>query len=307
MVTAITDKEKAKGKFLNIELPSVLPIEDNYFSSLVSVSFSAFDTFEPPEEQVDPNKGTRYYFIGLKCQKKDEDRLKTRKELNMEFNRAFTVCINQKEKKERLFDAIETLESDENFAEMNIQELKELPISVVKKKIWSLMEIMSSGHAVVLQTITQLIASVEEKTLVLIDEPESHLHPPLLSAFIRALSELLNDRNGVAIIATHSPVVLQEVPKSCVWKVDKIGTVIKTYRPKIETFGENVGVLTREIFGLQAVKTGFHDLLIKSVERGSTYQEIMDEYKEQLGLEARAILRALVAHRDRNSNYDEVE
>lgn len=59
------------------------------------------------------------------------------------------------------------------------------------------------------------------KTLVLIDEPESHLHPPLLSAFIRALSDLLLDRNGLSIIATHSPVVLQEVPKRCVWKINR--------------------------------------------------------------------------------------
>ncbi|MGN9540532.1 AAA family ATPase [Escherichia coli] len=63
---------------------------------------------------------------------------------------------------------------------------------------------MSSGHAVVLLTLTRLVATVEEKTLVLIDEPESHLHPPLLSAFIRALSDLLLD-NGLSIIATHSP------------------------------------------------------------------------------------------------------
>ncbi len=40
---------------------------------------------------------------------------------------------------------------------------------------------MSSGHAIVLLTVTKLVARVEEKTLVLIDEPESHLHPPLLS------------------------------------------------------------------------------------------------------------------------------
>ncbi|WP_269781216.1 AAA family ATPase [Photobacterium carnosum] len=38
----------------------------------------------------------------------------------------------------------------------------------------------------------------------MIDEPESHLYPPLLSAFIRDLSELFHNRNGVSIIATHS-------------------------------------------------------------------------------------------------------
>lgn len=46
------------------------------------------------------------------------------------------------------------------------------------------------------------------------DEPEEHLHPPLVAAFIRALSNLLTYRNGVGIVATHSPVIVQEVPKN---------------------------------------------------------------------------------------------
>src|SRR5581483_11473983 len=103
--------------------------------------------------------------------------------------------------------------------------------------------------------------SVEERTLVLLDEPEAHLHPPLLSAFVRALSALLTNRNGVAIIATHSPVVVQEVPKNCVWKMRRSGAWVSMERPEAETFGENVGVLTREIFGLEVTKSGFHRML----------------------------------------------
>jgi predicted ATP-dependent endonuclease of OLD family len=72
---------------------------------------------------------------------------------------------------------------------------------------------LSSGHKIVLLTMTRLVELVEQRTLVLIDEPEAHLHPPLLSSFVRALSALLKRRNAVAIIATHSPVVLQETPR----------------------------------------------------------------------------------------------
>jgi predicted ATP-dependent endonuclease of OLD family len=75
---------------------------------------------------------------------------------------------------------------------------------------------LSTGHKIVLLTITRLVETVDERSIVLFDEPEAHLHPPLLSALIRALSELLISRNGVAIVATHSPVVLQEVPRTCV-------------------------------------------------------------------------------------------
>ncbi len=126
-----------------------------------------------------------------------------------------------------------------------------------------------------------------------------HLHPPLLSALIRSLSELLYDRNGVAIIATHSPVVLQEIPKTNVWKLNRSGVVTTTSRLDNETFGQSIGILTREIFGLEVIKSGFHGMLVKSASQGGTYEEIVDEYGDQLGLEARAILKVLVMNRDR--------
>jgi predicted ATP-dependent endonuclease of OLD family len=157
---------------------------------------------------------------------------------------------------------------------------------------------MSSGHSIVLLTITKLIETVEEKTLVLMDEPESHLHPPLLSAFTRALSDLLHNRNGVAIIATHSPVVVQEVPSSCVWKLTRLRTKGRADRPERETFGENVGVLTRDIFGLEVSKSGFHAMLQEAVDAKRTFESIMVEYDNQLGFEAQGILRSMLAARD---------
>ncbi|MEQ9831413.1 AAA family ATPase [Pectobacterium versatile] len=297
MIEAVTSKGTSNAKFYDLEGGSDDPIDNDYFSSLVSVSFSAFDPFEPPSEQPDPSKGTCYFYIGLK--KKGES-LKGLNDIHEDFLQALTLCFSQIPKRERWLQAIDTLESDENFANMELKNLAgyngEMLVSNARKRI----KRMSSGHAVVLLTLTHLVATVEEKTLVLIDEPESHLHPPLLSAFIRALSDLLLDRNGVSIIATHSPVVLQEVPKRCVWKINRSRLSTESRRPDIETFGENVGILTREVFGLEVVKSGFHDLLVRSVKSGGTYEEIVDEYRNQLGVEARALLKALVTHRDRS-------
>jgi predicted ATP-dependent endonuclease of OLD family len=163
---------------------------------------------------------------------------------------------------------------------------------------------MSSGHSIVLLTITKLVDTVEEKTLVLLDEPESHLHPPLLSAFTRALSDLLHNRNGVAIVATHSPVVLQEVPKSCVWKLTRIRAEGRSDRLERETFGENVGILTREVFGLEVSKSGFHEMMQQAADSGATIQAIVAEYNGQLGAEARAILLALIASRDSRTSTE---
>lgn len=297
MIKAVTSKGKSETKFYDVEGWSETPINTDYFSSVVSVSFSAFDPFEPPSEQPDPSKGTCYFYIGLK---KAGKALKELNDIHEDFLLALKSCFSQAPKKDRWLRAIDTLESDENFASMGLKSFAQYSGDLLTSKARKVISKMSSGHAVVLLTITRLVATVEEKTLVLIDEPESHLHPPLLSAFIRALSDLLLDRNGVAIIATHSPVVLQEVPRQCVWKINRSRLVTEPRRPAIETFGENVGILTREVFGLEVVKSGFHDLLVKSVDAGDSYEEIVDEYRGQLGVEARALLKALVVHRDRS-------
>ena len=297
------------------------PISSDYFSSLVSVSFSAFDSFTPPVDQPDPAKGTCYFYVGLKKVGVD-DGLKNLQELRQDCIRSLVACFGTPGKVDSWLKAIEKLGSDENFSRMGLHQLesvfraskKELNgvsqadsqsfYDIYYRKALPYLEKMSSGHSVVLLTITRLVALVEEKTLVLLDEPESHLHPPLLSAFVRALADLLHDRNGVAIIATHSPVVLQEIPRSCAWVINRVGKASVSVRPKIETFGENVGVLTSEVFNLEVERSGFHDLLAAYFRSGKTYEEIIREYSGQLGLEGRALLRSLVETRDQESAND---
>lgn len=316
MISSITDREGAIAKFIDTESWQETEIANDYFSSLVSVSFSAFDPFSPPNEQPDPAKGTCYFYIGLK-DSNNSDLHRTISDLQYDCINALINCFQNSNKTKRWLDAIEKLGSDENFFFMRLEELNSIYLEIrhrynedeqsdstsfverFRDAVAPTLSRMSSGHAIVLLTITRLVATVEEKTLVLLDEPESHLHPPLLSAFIRALSDLLHDRNGLSIIATHSPVVLQEIPKSCVWKIYRKGANVTASRPNIETFAENVGVLTSEVFNLEVERSGFHDILANSVLLGKAYEEILTEYDDQIGFEGRAILKVLIAKRDR--------
>ncbi len=123
------------------------------------------------------------------------------------------------------------------------------------------------------------------------DEPEEHLHPPLVAAFMNALSNILSFRNGVGIIATHSPVIVQEVPKRCVWILKRAGNYLLPTRPQIETYGENLGELTSEIFRFEVDKSGFHKELMEVAQKCTTYEEAKDRFQNELGKEARAILK----------------
>ncbi len=107
--------------------------------------------------------------------------------------------------------------------------------------------LLSSGHKVVLSILTCCVDRLAEKTILFMDEPENHLHPPLVGSLIRAISYFIKKRNGVAIVSTHSPVILQEVPRSCVWILSRNGEFVSAYRPSLETFGANVGTLTNEV------------------------------------------------------------
>lgn len=62
--------------------------------------------------------------------------------------------------------------------------------------------------------------------------------------------------------------------------------------PEIETFGENVGVITREIFGLEVRRTGFNRLIQLLADEGMSFEEILEEFDDQLGAEGRALARS---------------
>lgn len=300
MSKAIIEKEPDEATFGTFECTTD---EKSSFANLVSVTFSAFDPFEPLPNRKDRLDGLPCAYVGLKrpgkTKKGDPMPPKTPEKLSEEFGASVLVC-SQGARLSRWRRALEMLETDPIFkandvASLADPEMDEKEIRLAARRLFGK---MSSGHKIVLLTITRLVETVEERTLVLLDEPEAHLHPPLLSAFVRSLSDLLVNRNGVAIIATHSPVVVQEVPKSCVWKIRRSGRSVVVERPEIETFGENVGILTREIFGLEVTDAGFHRLLRESVQSSDTLAQALAKFDGELGGEARALIRALVVNRE---------
>lgn len=283
MVKSFIGSQDAQGEFQQVV--DVFGNSVEFFSKVMSVSYSAFDPFKPYKEREYPS----YSYIGLK--KEDVETIKNHDELAQEFFNSINHCFSVG-KKEKWLNAVSSLESDPLFNEINITQLIESTLNERRTK--QFYKRLSSGHSIVLLTITRLVEKIEEKTLVLLDEPEAHLHPPLLSAFIRALSDLLINRNAVAIIATHSPVIAQEVPKSCIWKLSRFGLEANSERFESETFGETIGKLTREVFGLEVNESGFYKLLNEDVVSGKSYEQIIQKYNDQLGFEAKLLLRALL-------------
>lgn len=307
--------------------------EEKIFDNIIYLSFSAFDDAKFFQPKKIKKNGVTYTYIGLKSSKinpktkKKSIRTKSTEELRSEFIESMWKCRAIPSKKARLEQAINMLNTDPIFAISGVTELlkathkeekytemakiekrdlTETEKNILKNQFMDiaipLCKRFSSGHSIVLLTIIKLIEELEEKTLVLLDEPESHLHPPLLSTFTRILSSLLVSRNGMGIVATHSPVILQEIPKKCVWIADRFGTDFVFERPEMETFGENINTLTKNVFSFEITDSGFHKLLHEVANKVSSYEEALNFFNDELGMEAKAILRALLQLKESNTD-----
>lgn len=272
--------------------------EAAHFSKVVVISFNSFDNLPAPNEKelaipvciygwntykeykVKKSANTHIEYDGEK--EKWEGRIAER----------IKGC-RYGTKKERMFRTLSNLESDPIFHDADIKSLLDVPENNLLEAVKKIYNSLSSGHRVILLTAVHLVDSVDEETLVLMDEPESHLHPPLLSAFIRTMSDLLKNRNAVAILATHSPIVLQEVLSSCVYQLIRSGNEVDIFHPKMETFGESVQALTKEVFHLEIMSTGFFQFITNIVKQypNKEYEEFVENiFNNHLGSEGKAIL-----------------
>ena len=269
------------------------------FANILCVSFSPFDNYEEIIKlHKSKEKSMPFSFIGLNINEKMG--------LSTDFVSSLVKCQCSKRKMQLLSNALCLLETDPIFSQSGLHEMMDLQCNddnnvnqskenqIAVQKIYNR---LSSGHQVIMISLIQLVERITERTLVILDEPENHLHPPLLSAFIRALSDLLINQNGVAIVATHSPVILQEVPKSCVWRINRSGYEVSTNRLDIESFGATIGSLTHEVFGLEVNNSGFHKMLIDEINNGLEYNQIVDKFNNELGDEAKSLLRTMIHER----------
>jgi energy-coupling factor transporter ATP-binding protein EcfA2 len=123
MINAVTQSQPSRGKFIDRSKWIESEIDETYFSSLVSVSFSAFDPFIPPPEQSDPAKGTCYYYIGLKVAGRN-DYHRDINSLQEDCCIALATCFNESDKDRLWCQSINDLGYDENFSSANLISLR---------------------------------------------------------------------------------------------------------------------------------------------------------------------------------------
>ena len=255
------------------------------FGKVIAISYSAFDTFTIPSSS-DSREGLGYTYCGLRRVNDHDSRpgLKEVHEIAGEMADAISR-IKMLVRQESLERAMRPLREEPSFALGGYA----LDVLAEDERWREEFKSLSSGHKISINIIVQLVAALQQRSLVLIDEPESHLHPPLLAALMKGITNALESHRSYAVIATHSPVVLQEIASRYARVLSRHGSQNAFEEPEIETFGENIGLLTRHVFNLDNSQSDYVGVLRELASR-SSLEEIEELFIRGLSSQARALV-----------------
>ncbi|WP_241222960.1 AAA family ATPase [Bifidobacterium samirii] len=137
---------------------------------------------------------------------------------------------------------------------------------------------------------------MEAESLIILDEPELHLHPNAISYMMKSINELLERFNCYAIVATHSPLILQELRSDSILVLTRCtageDVFLSVRRPRIECFGNNISAIISDVFEVRQSESLFQDRLHNLVhEKKMSYEEITSLFDGMpLSFNARTLL-----------------
>lgn len=152
---------------------------------------------------------------------------------------------------------------------------------------------LSSGQLAFIKFVVQACLFVENGSLVLLDEPETHLHPNFISDFVRILNNLLALTGSFAIIATHSAYFVREVPRTQVhvFKENKESNSVDILRPTLKTFGADVGALSYFVFEDEITNGLVEDLISAFYHSSISHEKVLKTLENELSAEVIMYLR----------------
>lgn len=145
---------------------------------------------------------------------------------------------------------------------------------------------LSTGEISLLLRLFNIINQIENNSIILIDEPELHLHPNWCINYISKLKQLFNKYDSHFIIATHSPLLVANLNKEDIVVLKKINNVIINSNIDTGTFGVNIDTVLEQVFGVtlsdsEIISTIFQEIQKKfNSKRTKKQLEAVNELKK---------------------------
>jgi predicted ATPase len=267
-----------QGEFSTKYLPS--------FSRVLAISYSLFDRFPKPKE----SKTFSYYYCGFQSTRG----FLTENQIQERIKNALGILENSQ--RLQLFGKyLSTVLSDEIALEMLQDDFDKLNKKDFKLYDESGLSNYSSGQIIMILILAEVLAFITSESLLLFDEPETHLHPNSISLFINVINKILDRFNSYAIVSTHSPQIVQEIPSKDIIIFERIGNSPSQRGIDIETFGENLNTITERIFHTISHDEYYRNFFLE-MSNEYNYDEIIslfDNNSLPLSLNAKIYLQSL--------------
>lgn len=265
--------------FSGLEQGAVTVAPTHPFSATIALSYGAFDRFSRPRGGT---VARSYWYRGLRGPD-DGGRLVLDVDAALDrLRQSIQRLDNEPRRRQAWEEALRTADLLDVIGSLDDS-----------TSIQHWMARLSAGQQIAAMAITDLASTLEPYAIVLYDEPETHLHPRLLSGLLRAMRQLLESFDAYAIIATHSLIPVQETPSSnvIVFRMFDDGKVT-TGSASTQTFASSLDDIEREVFGVREGNINYQELL-ERLEHAHGAPRIEALLGGDLGLGASLALAAL--------------
>jgi predicted ATPase len=270
------------------------------FSSVLMISYSPFDHY--PLATDDNKFFINYEYSGLM---KDKEEMFTTKEqveiLSKNIERIYSRKYNFYKRWEHLVNKVIPIDKFDSIIEIGDPD----EISIDKDKLFDLCDKASSGETMFLYSISAIMAKIRNDSLIIMDEPEQHLHPRAVTALMHSVYKILKMYDSYALISTHSPYVIRELVSPNVLIFKRFDDELAVKRIGIESFGEDVSVLSDVVFGNMSEEKRYERFIEDVVERNKyDYDASIAELQtgpNSLGLNAKLLIRSVINRRNETS------
>ena len=271
--------------------PTFLPQRPS-FSRVIAVSYSVFDDFVRPSES---SRTFSYKYCGIREPNAGQGGT-AEGEVPPPTSDLGARFLSPEKLREKLLNARALLRTQEREGRWKdiIKILLEGTIELTDESFedLSFYERLSSGQRILVAIMTEIIAHIVEQSIILFDEPELHLHPEVFAALARAFDRLLHEFDSYTIIATHSALLLQETLARQVRVFRRQGNSPIVAPLTIESFGENLALITSQVFAVDGSQHNFRAQL-DVLRNGRTSEQVEALFPFGLPLQAQAYLKSL--------------
>ena len=232
------------------------------FKKVISASYSIFDKFFNIE-----GSSFNYTYCGIQTK---TGRLMSPEEIATRRSESIKL-VNSHDRKWKLHKYIEMLlpfELTDNLFDKYGK--------FDEKKCLAIHDKLSSGQSMLMNLIIEIVANIRQNTLILLDEPEVHLHPKGITTIITILNLICKEFSSCCVLATHSSVIVQELLSRNVIVMDRQEDGTPIVRPmRVESFGENLTTITEDVFGRSQVSPYYKKVVKDLVKENDSIENVL--------------------------------